>query len=192
MNRIALGLTLALAMAACSRGSSTPEGAVQEFVLAVQSGRCDGLSDYLASNSRATLGPKFETACRSGKMKNEGGKQLASFKTIDKQENGDRATVRLQEQFSDGTTGDTNSFVMVREDGRWRLDLFATGMAGRQGGAGGVPTGPVAPPTPTPDVTMPPTPTPDAAPKAQGGETNTTTTTSNSSTATDEAQPDKH
>ena len=126
MKRFVTGVALALAVAACSGGSS-PEGVVETFMLSLQEGRCDGIGDNLSVSSRRMAGSKIEAVCRQGVLKDRSGKQLSAMKLIDKQEDGDRATLNLQRQYADGSTGEPQRFAMVREDGAWKLDLIAMG-----------------------------------------------------------------
>lgn len=130
MKRFALGLCLIGATTACS-GASAPEGVVETFMLGMQDRRCDGVADSLTATSRRMAGSKVEAACRRGVMKARG-KQLAGLTLVDKQEDGNRATVRLQPRYADGSTDAPQSFVLLREDGGWKLDLLATGVAARE------------------------------------------------------------
>ena len=66
MKKIALGLTMALAIAACSRGGGSPSAVVEEFARKMESGNCTGVRDYLAASSRDMSGPKLEQACQAG------------------------------------------------------------------------------------------------------------------------------
>lgn len=174
MKRLILSVAMVAALGACSRGSATPAGVAEEFMRKLDSGNCTGLGDYLSNSSKA-IAPKLEQACTAQtEMKKNmpdaaKGKTLSSVNVLESTENGDRATVRLEGVFSDGSKEGGDALTMVREDGRWRVDILATGMAAGAGG-GAAPT-PTAPPTMTPPVAptpmpAPPTMTPAPAPGA--------------------------
>lgn len=180
MKRLILTVSMVAALAACSRGSGTPAGVAEEFMRKLDSGSCTGLGDYLSNSSKA-IAPKLEQACTAQtEMKKNmpdaaKGKTLSSVNVLESTENGDRATVRLEGVFSDGTKEGGEALTMVREDGRWKIDILATGMAaGAGGGAGAAPT---APPTMTPPTApaVPGAPTMDPSPTTPAPATPTET-----------------
>lgn len=181
MKRLILTVSMVAALAACSRGSGTPAGVAEEFMRKLDSGSCTGLGDYLSNSSKA-IAPKLEQACTAQtEMKKNmpdaaKGKTLSSVNVLESTENGDRATVRLEGVFSDGTKEGGEALTMVREDGRWKIDILATGMAAGAGGGAG--PNPAAPPTMTPPAmpapttpSMTPTPAPGAPAPATPTET---------------------
>lgn len=188
MKRLMLTVAMVAALAACSRSSATPAGVAEEFMRKLDSGNCTGLGDYLSNSSKA-IAPKLEQACAAQKeMKKsmpDKGKTLSSVNVLEATENGDRATVRLEGVFSDGSKEGGEALTLVREDGRWKIDILATGMAAGAGGSGGAgPTpAPMTPPVQVPGnsaaPTMEPTPTPATPTPATPSET----------PAPDEAEP---
>ena len=166
MKRLVLTVAMVAALAACSRGSGTPAGVAEEFMRKLDSGNCTGITDYLSNSSKA-IGPKLEQACAAQvemkKSMPDKGKTLSSVNVLEATENGDRATVRLEGVFSDGSKEGGDALTLVREDGRWKIDILATGMAAG-GGAGPTPAQTMTPPTgPTPAPGVPATPTIDPA-----------------------------
>ena len=160
MKRLAVVLAMTVALVACSRGGGTPAAAVEEFLKKIESGDCDGLRDYISANSREFMGPKLEQVCGIAKVerdkspdkaKQEGLKQIHVVET---KEEGDKATLKIEPERNDGRREAAGTFVVVKEDGRWKIDLLATGEA-MGGGAGlgrpGATTAPPAtPPQPAP------------------------------------------
>lgn len=161
MKRILLGLSLTIALMACSRGGGSPAAVVEDFARKMESGSCSGVQDMLTASSRGVAGPKLEQACQAAAemRKNDPkakGKTIKAMKVLESKEEGDRATVRLETEYSDGTKEAGDAITLVREDGRWKIDLMATGMSG--GGGGESPQAPaMAPATPAP------APAPEAA-----------------------------
>lgn len=167
MKRLVLTISMVAALAACSRSSSTPAGVAEEFMRKIASGDCAGLGDYLSASSRS-IAPKLEQGCTLQAAERKNGpdkdKTLSSVNVLEATENGDRATVRIEGVFSDGSKEGGETLTLVREEGRWRIDLLAGKSGG--GGAGPVPTAPMTPPTaPMPTAPMAPTMDP-AAPAA--------------------------
>jgi hypothetical protein len=150
MKHILIGLSLAAALAGCSRGGS-PAAVVEEFARKMESGSCSGVQDSLAASSRAMAGPKLEQACQAAaEMKKNDpkakDKTIKSMRVVESKEEGDRATVRMETEYSDGTkSGADQAITLVKEDGRWKIDLMATGMAA--GGNAGPAPGMTPPPS---------------------------------------------
>ena len=176
MKRLVLGIALAAGLAACS-GSNTPGAVTEQFFRKLESGDCNGIQDYLSANSRAAAGQKIEQVCTLGsaarkadpaKAQAEG---IKTFRIADSKEEGDRATVRFEAESNNGQKAN-DTVHLVREDGRWKIDLTAGG-GGMGGGMGAGPS-----PSATPPVTAP-TPAPTAP-------STTTTTTTNTTSTTDE------
>jgi hypothetical protein len=122
----------------------------------IETGDCNGLRDYIASNSREVMGPKLEQVCsiakterdkNPDKAKQEGLKQIHVVET---KEEGDKATLKIEPERNNGRREPAGTFVMVKEDGRWKIDLLATGQAMGAGGGLGGPGAMPAPPTPAP------------------------------------------
>ncbi len=166
MKRLVLTVAMVAALAACSRGSGTPAGVAEEFMRKLDSGSCTGLGDYLSNSSKA-IAPKLEQACTAQvemkKSMPDKGKTLSSVNVLEATENGDRATVRLEATFSDGSKEGGEALTLVREDGRWKIDILATGMSAGGGGAGPAPTAPPMTPPAGPMPTAPAAPTMDPA-----------------------------
>jgi len=128
-------------LAACSRGGA-PEAAIEEMGRISESGNCERLPQLISASTRDTFGPKLEAACReeverrkTNPPKNE--RKLKQINVLQRTENGeDRVTLRAEPEFEDGSKEAAQDFVMVREEGEWRIDLLATGMAAHKGGAG--------------------------------------------------------
>ncbi len=167
MKRLILTVAMSAALAACSGASGSPAGVAEEFMRKLDTGNCTGLGDMLSNSSKA-IAPKLEQACSAqAEMKKsmpDKGKTLSSVNVLEATENGDRATVRLEGVFSDGSKEGGDALTLVREDGRWKIDILATGMAAG-GGAGPAPTAPPVGPMPTTPgapgaPTMDPAPTP--------------------------------
>lgn len=133
MKRWALCLALAFAQTGCS-GARAPEHVVETFMLSLHEGRCDDIDADLAASSRRSYGPMVEAFCRQGGAQKSARKQLAGMTLIDKQEEGERATMSLQPHYADGSSGAPQRFVAVREDGTWKIDVLATGQGRLIGG----------------------------------------------------------
>lgn len=161
MKRMVIGLALASALIACS-GESSPAAVVEEFGRKMENGNCSGVQDYLASSSRAMVGPKLEQACTAAAemRKNDPKakeKTIKSMRVVDSKVEGDRATVTMETEYSDGTkSGGDQPITLVKEEGRWRIDLLGS-MTGEDGGASGSEMNPPAQPGPE---TSAPTPAP--------------------------------
>jgi hypothetical protein len=163
MKRLAIGLAMTAALLACKGSGGTPAAAVEEFMKKIETGDCNGLRDYIAANSRDIAGPKLEQVCGMAKTerdkspekaKEEGLKQIH---VVEAKEEGDKATLKIEPERNNGRRESAATFVMVKEDNRWKIDLLATGQA-MGGAAGGMGAGPGAPggmPTPP---TVPPQP----------------------------------
>ena len=177
MKRVMIALALAGCVAACSR-ASTPEAVIEEFMRASETGRCDSLPDMFTSDSRQMLGEKLKQSCRESADQRKAGKgeqrTLKSLAVLDRQEQGDKVTLRVQPTLSDNSTQPAMPFVLLRQDGRWRIDLMQTAAAnGKNEGPGG-PGAPQMPGARAPGAN----PAPPVA-------TNTVTTTTNSTTTTE-------
>jgi hypothetical protein len=171
MKRLAIGFALTTALVACSGSGGTPAAAVEEFMKKVEAGECDGLRDYISASGRELAGPSIEQVCgvakeqrakNPEKAKQEGLKQIH---VVESKEEGDKATLKFEPERNDGQRESAGTFVMVKEDGRWRIDLLGTAQAMGAGGPGGLGgMGPGAPaPTPGPAQPAPP-PAPAPAP----------------------------
>lgn len=183
MKKLLITVSMVVALGACSRGGGTPAGVVEEFMRKMESGSCSGLGDYLSAQSKAVAGPKLEQGCTAAaemrKADPSKGKSISSINVLEAKEEGDRATVRLEAQYSDGTKEGGDPIVLVRENGAWKIDLLA-GMSGGPGGGGMGPAptaptpgpmapapGPMAPAptmTPAPATPAPATPAPAETP----------------------------
>lgn len=176
MKRIVLGLSLVVALAACSRGGN-PAAVVEDFARKMDSGNCTGIQDSLSSSSRAMVGSKLEQACSAAaEMKKNDpkakDKTIRSMRVVESKEEGDRATVRLETEYSDGTkSGGSEAVTLVKEDGRWKIDLMATGMAqsGGLNGPGAAPAAPQTTPAPAPAQPGAAAPAPAPADDATNG-----------------------
>lgn len=172
MKRLIFTVSLVAAVAGCSRASSTPAGVVEDFMRRMENGNCSGIGDSLAASSKSVAGPKLEQACAAaGEMRKADpkAKTVSSVNVLEATENGDRATVRLEAVYSDGTKSGGEPIVVVRENGAWKIDLMATGMGSSGGGMGGGMSAPPAAPTAPPGMSAPPampemTPAPPPAP----------------------------
>jgi hypothetical protein len=176
MKRLMIGLMAAASLVACSR-TTAPEAVVEEVMRASETGRCDTLADNFSASSRQMIGDKLKESCRQETEQRKGKpaqKTLKSLKVVDRKEEGDRATVRLEPEFSDGSRETAQSFVLVKEDGRWKIDLLATAAANGKsqgGGGGGSPMSPMPSGPPAAGPTAPPAAGPAApAPEASNSE----------------------
>jgi hypothetical protein len=150
MKRLMIGLMATMSLIACARGGS-PEAVVEEVMRAGETGRCDNLAENFTATSRQMIGEKLKQSCLESKGKEKAGnKTLKTLKVVDRQEQGDRATVRLEPEFSDGSKQPAQTFVLMREDNRWRIDLLATAAANGKNDSGAGPGGPGGMPSPTP------------------------------------------
>ncbi len=171
MRHFVIGLAMAATLAGCSRGGGSPEAVVEDLVRRTEAGDCKGLGDSFSASSRQMIGPKMEEACRMGAEQRKSDpakakeKSLKTLHVLEKKEEGDRATVRFQPEMNDGTRAEAQTFVLVKEEGKWRIDLLATGMASGAGQDGAPGMAPGAPPamTPTPPMATPPVAMPPSA-----------------------------
>lgn len=175
MKRLAIGLAMTAALIACSGGGGTPEAAVEEFMRKIESGDCNGLRDYIAANGRDLVGPKLEQVCGIAKTERDKSPEkaeqqgLKEIHVVENKQEGEKATLKIEPERNNGTRESAATFVMVKEEGRWKIDLLATGQAmggGAAGGLGGMGAGPGAqPPMAAPPATNPqPAPAPAPAP----------------------------
>jgi len=135
MKHLLLTIAVIGGLAACSRGGE-PEAVIEELARVGETGRCDRLPQLISASSAQMVGPKLEAACKEGieQRKNNPDKAKAERKlkrinVLNKSENGDKTTVRAEPEYEDGSKEPAQDFVMVREDGQWKIDLLATGMA---------------------------------------------------------------
>ena len=162
MKRLILGLAVVAAIGACSRGGGTPGAVVEDFARRLDSGNCTGLRDVFANNSRELVGEKIESVCQLGveqrkSMPNADQQRLKTVHIMETKEEGDRATVRADIETNAGQRQGAQTFVLVRENGAWKIDLLATGQMNRGGAGGPNPMGgaPTTPPVATPAPTAP-------------------------------------
>lgn len=175
MKRIILSLSLTMALVACSSGNS-PAAVVEDFARRMESGNCSGVQEHLSASSRGMVGPKLEQACQqAAEMKKNDpkakDKTIRSMRVVESKEEGDRATVRMETEYSDGTkSGADQALTLVKEDGRWKIDLLATGMAAGGGMGGGQNATPMAPPQIDPVPAQPTAPAEGAGNEAEDTE----------------------
>jgi hypothetical protein len=173
MKRNVLLLAVVAAVGACSGEpmASTPGATIEELTRKLDTGRCVGLREYFTSNMRETFGDKIDQGCtknieRRRKLPDPDSQRLKQVTIHDTQEQGDRAIVLATFENRAGEKEGPQSYVLVREEGRWRLDLLATTQLNRAGAAGpGGPEGPLMPPPGAPGgPEAPMTPAPAPAP----------------------------
>jgi hypothetical protein len=162
MKRLAIGIAMTAALVACSGSGGTPQAAAEEFLRKMSTGDCEGLREYISANGRELVGPKIEQGC--GMAKTERDKDpakaqkegLKEVHVVEAKEEGDKATLKIEPERNDGRREPAGTFVMVKEEGRWRIDLLATGQAMGAGMGPGpgtepqMPTPPAAAPQPAP------------------------------------------
>ncbi len=139
MKHVLIALAVIGGLAACSRGGE-PEAVIEELARVGETGRCDRLPELITKASRDMVGAKLETACKAGiearkTDPKKAERKLKRLNVLNKTENGDKTTVRAEPEYEDGSKESAQDFVMVKEDGQWRIDLLATGMAAN-GGSG--------------------------------------------------------
>lgn len=138
MKHVLIAVAVLGGLAACSRGGE-PEAVIEELARVGETGRCDRLPELITKASRDMVGGKLEAACKAGieQRKSDPKKaerKLKRLNVLNKTENGDKTTVRAEPEYEDGSKESAQDFVMVKEDGQWRIDLLATGMAANGGG----------------------------------------------------------
>lgn len=141
MKHVLLAVAVVGSLAACSRGGE-PETVLDEFARISETGRCERVPELITKSSRDMLGDMLQEACKAGleARKNDPSKaekKLKRVNVLEKTENGDKTTVRVEPEFQDGSKEPAQNFVMVKEGNEWKIDLVATGM--EMMGAGGVP-----------------------------------------------------
>lgn len=178
MKRNFLILAAVAAIGACSNADATPGATVEAFSRRLDNGACVGLREYIASNMREAFGENIELLCTRGieerrKIPNSEGDRLKQVTILDTQEEGDRAIVRAEFEEQSGRK-QSQPFVLVREENRWRIDLLNTMQLNRAGpggppGPGGAPMPPpgapaMGPGAPGAPEAPPPAPMPQPAP----------------------------
>lgn len=119
-----LALTLvAFGLGACG-SAGAPEDAVEEMFLAAQDGQCEGFGDRFTKDIRDAAGPKLDQMCQQAatEAKTKGNaRKLKELHVLNRTENGDQVTLRVQPEFEDGTKEKEEDIRVVKEDGRWRI-----------------------------------------------------------------------
>jgi hypothetical protein len=138
MKHVLIAVAIIGGLAACSRGGE-PEAVIEELARVGETGRCDRLPQLITKASRDMVGSKLETACKTGIEQRKADpakaeRKLKRLNVLSKTENGDKTTVRAEPEYEDGSKETAQDFVMVKEDGEWKIDLLATGMAAGAGG----------------------------------------------------------
>lgn len=155
MKRFLLATPLVL-LAACSGTAADPGEAAIAFARKWETGDCAGLGSLVTSD-RGIIGGGVEQACAGRAALRKGpAREISEIRVTEAREDGDRATVRLELRYGDGSTKAGDPLVLVRQDGGWRVDVLSTGAARVRGLLGGErdappPAAPVpAPPAPAP------------------------------------------
>jgi hypothetical protein len=167
MKQLAIGLAMTAVLAGCSGSTADgPAAAAEVFMKKINTGDCNGLRDDISASGRDILGPTMERACGTVKSQLDQNPELAKqgikqIHVVENKEEGDKATVKFEPERNDGQRGGTGTLVMVKEDGRWKVDLFASVQAmtagnGGLGGLGGMGANPGRPaPAPAPPAATP-------------------------------------
>jgi major membrane immunogen (membrane-anchored lipoprotein) len=117
MKRIVVVLALVfLVLTAC--GESGPGKRAVEAINLIQKQRPDKLDDYILKEDLPNKDSIY--AIISEAMKQDGGTTKVTIES--ESVNGDRAKARITFQSASGKIG-TEEFPMVREDGKWKMDL---------------------------------------------------------------------
>jgi hypothetical protein len=123
MKPILCGVLVLAGAAACSKGSDA-KSVVAEFSRKGDSGDCAGLKDYIVAAQRDTIGSVLEQSCQAESQARKADTTRTPDQVLDAQEQGDRATVRVQS--NEGGTAHTSTVVLVKENGAWKIDMQAT------------------------------------------------------------------
>lgn len=140
MKQLLIAVAVIGGLAACTRGGE-PEAVIEELARVGETGRCDRVPELISKSSRDLAGAKLETACKEGVEKRKTDpklqRKLKQINVLSRNDEGDKSTVRAEPEYEDGSKEPAQNFVMVKEDGQWRIDLLATGMAAGAGAPGG-------------------------------------------------------
>jgi hypothetical protein len=136
MKHLLLAVAVLGGLTACSR-SGEPEAVLEELVRVGETGRCDRVPELITKAGRDMMGPTLEAGCKAAYEQSKGKteRKLKRMNVVNKTEDGDKVTVRAEPEFEDGSKEPAQDFVLVKEDGQWRIDLLATS-AGMAAGAG--------------------------------------------------------
>jgi hypothetical protein len=124
MKLTVIGGGLLAVLAGCGSPQS-PEAAIEDMYRAIDGGNCSGFQDRFSQASRQTLGPKLDTICQtvSAQLKTKGDEQrLKQLHILEKTEDGDRVTMRVQPEMRDGHREDAAQVRMIRENGAWKVE----------------------------------------------------------------------
>ena len=120
-------------LAACSGKGADPGEVATAFARKWETGECAGLGSLVTSD-RGIIGGGVEQACAGRAALRKGpAKEIKEIRVAEMREDGDRATVRLELHYGDGSTKAGDPLVLVRQDGGWRVDLLSTGAARARG-----------------------------------------------------------
>jgi hypothetical protein len=137
MRKFFLAVGLTVAMGACS-SAAAPEAALEELVRIGESGDCQRLPQLISKSGRDMVGPKLEAGCRQAQEERKkdpakAEKKLKRINVLNRQESGeDRVTLRAEPEYEDGSKDSAQDFVMVREEGAWKIDIMASGKSNGQ------------------------------------------------------------
>ncbi len=120
----------AILLAACSGGGAAgPAEVATAFAQKWESGDCDGIGS-LVTSGRGLVSGGVEQACAGRAALRKGpAKEIGEIRVTDAREDGDRATIRLEIRYSDGSAKAGDPLVLVRQDDGWRVDMLSTGAA---------------------------------------------------------------
>lgn len=173
MKRIVLSLSIVAAVAGCSRAGATPGDTVQQFTMGLENGQCVGIKDMIAKTGSgiegSDVGDRIERVCTRGveerrkiPVEEQDRERLKQVNILDTQENGDSAVVKIEFETRAGEKLPPQQVALLRQDGRWRIDLEGTR---RLAMTGLMPQqAPSAPPAMSPPATPPSQPTPAPVP----------------------------
>lgn len=127
--RLSLLVVPLLSLAACSGASAGPGEAATAFARKWETGDCAGIGGLVTSD-RGVLGGGVEQTCAArAALRKAPAKQIGEIRVTDMREDGDRATVRLELRYDDGSIKAGDPLVLVRQNDGWRVDLLSTGAA---------------------------------------------------------------
>lgn len=139
MRKLITGLFLCVTIFSCSNGPSevSPSKTVSSFLAASKEGNIDEVKKYITSSdvSLISLGESTLAMFDTSAGKQMKSKMAAEFKDKTKDANievkdetikGDSATVNVL--FDIDGNASTQPFLLVKEDGKWKISLLSTGL----------------------------------------------------------------
>jgi Domain of unknown function (DUF4878) len=143
MKKVISILCISIYLLSCNSNTNSPSACVNSFLSTMKTGNIDELKKLITKSDLSLVNSAEQLASAFGgekdaveKMKKEvvASASKMTFTVKDEKVEGDKATVNVDVKEGEKTT--TKSFKLLKEEGKWKIELLSTGvfMGGQENG----------------------------------------------------------